>query len=327
MIKIVIIADKNRLSDLSSNLQAVGGISVLFATHNIAEAKDIAEQAQVIILDIDQQSAKSFISSFSSKKIPIIAVVDRAGAGFNLMESGAAEMQLRGKGPPNLYFCKVLAGKIRSAAQMVDGHVPRQLKRTFSGNIDKFIVIGSSTGGTETLEYILRQMPEDIPPILIVQHMPPIFTRMFAQRLHEVCRVSVWEARSGDALKKGLVLIAPGDYHMVLKRDKGGLCVDCIGGARVCSQRPSVDVLFESVAKTMGQKESRRVLGVILTGMGSDGANGLLAMRNMGSQTIGQDEATCIVYGMPRAAYERGAVERQLPMDKIAPALLDFMKT
>ena len=326
MINVLIMADKARLSVIKAHLQLEEDIFILHTTDSITDSEGFAKKAQVIVLDVDEEKAKPFISALKSKKVPIIAVADTAPHGFSMMEWGAADMQVRNPRHQPTYFYKLLAGKIRSVSKKEGGQEPRILKRPEfdkRGKTDKLIVIGSSTGGTDTVEHILKQLPEDIPPILVVQHMPPIFTRMFAERLHNACRISAWEAKNGDTLTRGLALIAPGDYHKVLAKNSEGLYVKCTSGERVWNQRPSVDVLFESVASVLG-KESYRSIGVILTGMGSDGAKGLLAMRNMGSATIGQDEASSVVYGMPRVAYECGAVKQQLHLDDIAQAILNF---
>lgn len=177
----------------------------------------------------------------------------------------------------------------------------------------KIIAIGSSTGGTETVLEILKQLPAGSPPVLVVQHMPPVFTKIYATRLHNNCTMSVWEARDGDELRPGLVLIAPGELQMSLERRDGKLIVRCLEGEKVNGHCPSVDVLFSSVAKVSGKK----ALGVILTGMGADGAKGLLEMRQAGAFTLGQDEKSAVVYGMPKAAHEIGAVAKQAPLGEI----------
>jgi two-component system chemotaxis response regulator CheB len=180
------------------------------------------------------------------------------------------------------------------------------------------IAIGASTGGTEAIAAVLARFPQSTPGVLIVQHIPPEFSRAFAGRLNDKCRMEVREAKDGDALHPGLALVAPGDTHMVLRRDRGVHAVSVRGGPRVCYQRPSVDVLFLSVAETAGT----RSVGVLLTGMGSDGARGLLKMRQAGARTIAQDEATCVVFGMPREAVSLGAAEEVLSLSAIPAAIL-----
>ena len=326
MINIIIIANKPKLSEMEQYLQAENDINVLCTGESIAAVEKFINKAQLIVLDTDEESAQSIISALNN--IPVISVVDSATKGFIMLEYGAAEMHIKNHSQTAQYSCKLLASKIRIVSKKGKERSVRKLKRADSGGntaVDKLIAIGSSTGGTNTVEFILKQFPDDMPPILLVQHMPPVFTRMFAERLHNTCRLNVWEAKEGDALMKGLVLVAPGDRHMVLAKNSEGLYVKCTDGEPVCNQRPSVDVLFKSVANVLGN-ESHRAIGIILTGMGSDGAKGLLAMRNMGAYTIGQDESSSVVYGMPKAAYECGAVQTQLHLNDIPSAIINFAK-
>ncbi len=188
------------------------------------------------------------------------------------------------------------------------------LKRT----THTIIAIGASTGGTKALEFLLRQMPLAAPGIVIVQHMPEKFTRAFADRLNTVCAIEVREARNGDAVHPGLALIAPGSYHMLLRRSGARYHVDVKGGPLVCRQRPSVEVLFKSVARTA----SANAVGVILTGMGNDGAKGLLEMREAGAFTIAEAESSCVVFGMPREAIRAGGACEVHPLNRVLPAVL-----
>lgn len=181
----------------------------------------------------------------------------------------------------------------------------------------KLVAIGASTGGTEAIRRILRRFPAGGPPTLIVQHMPEMFTRSFATSLDSISEMDVREARDGDSLRPGLALLAPGNKHMVLRRSGARYYVRVKDGPMVHHQRPSVDVLFHSVARYAGPN----AVGVILTGMGEDGAEGLKAMHDAGAFTIAQDQKTSVVYGMPRAAVEMGAVDLQLPLDAIPDAL------
>jgi len=180
------------------------------------------------------------------------------------------------------------------------------------------IAIGSSTGGTEALRHIFEAIPENLPPIAVVQHMLPGFTSAFADRLDRSCRARVKVAEDGEALKPGTVYLAPNEAHLAIGRHSVGLVARLQTGDRVSHHLPSVDVLFQSVAESCGH----HALGVILTGMGDDGARGLLQMRQKGARTLGQDEASCVVYGMPRAAYMRGAVEEQAALGAIAGHLV-----
>jgi two-component system chemotaxis response regulator CheB len=183
---------------------------------------------------------------------------------------------------------------------------------------DTVVAIGTSTGGTQALEAVLTALPQVCPGIVIVQHMPEKFTEAFAKRLNGLCRIEVCEAKSGDRVLPGRALIAPGGRHMLLKRNGAQYHVDVIDGPLVSRHRPSVDVLFRSVAKDAG----RNAVGIIMTGMGDDGARGLKEMRDAGARTFAQDEASCVVYGMPKEAIKLGAAETVLPLSEIAATIV-----
>jgi two-component system chemotaxis response regulator CheB len=182
----------------------------------------------------------------------------------------------------------------------------------------ELVAIGASTGGTQAIEAVLTQMPPDCPPIVIAQHIPAGFSNAFAMRLNQICRIEVKEAENGDLLTGGRALVAPGNLHMLLRRSGSVYRVEVKTGPRVCYQRPSVDVLFRSVAEVAGP----RAIGAILTGMGADGAQGLLEMHRTGAWTIAQDEASCVVFGMPREAIKLGAADQVAPLQRIAHAIL-----
>ncbi len=183
------------------------------------------------------------------------------------------------------------------------------------------IAIGASTGGTEATLKILKELSKEVPGILVTQHMPPGFTKMYADRLNKICSIEVREAADGDRVETGLALIAPGDKHMRLKKDTKGYYVSCKPGDKVSGHCPSVDELFNSVAETAGKNS----VGIILTGMGKDGAQGLMNMKKFGAYTIGQDEKSCVVYGMPMVAYNIGAVQIQASIDNIAEILIKHL--
>jgi two-component system chemotaxis response regulator CheB len=180
------------------------------------------------------------------------------------------------------------------------------------------IAVGASTGGTEALTSFLKAMPLDTPGIVIVQHMPEKFTTSFANRLNEICQITVKEAENGDSVIRGRALIAPGNFHMLLKRSGARYYVEVKEGPLVNRHRPSVDVLFRSTARYAGAN----AIGVIMTGMGDDGARGLLEMKQSGAKTVAQDEKTCVVFGMPKEAIKMGAVDKILPLDSIAPYVI-----
>lgn len=183
---------------------------------------------------------------------------------------------------------------------------------------ERVVALGTSTGGTQALEVVLRALPRVCPGIVIVQHMPEKFTAEFASRLNGLCQIEVKEAQNNDRVVTGRALIAPGGKHMLLRRNGAQYFVEVTDGPLVNRHRPSVDVLFRSVAKCAGAN----ALGVIMTGMGDDGASGLLEMRKAGARTLAQDEESCVVYGMPKEAVKRGAVERIVPLGAIAREIM-----
>jgi two-component system chemotaxis response regulator CheB len=183
---------------------------------------------------------------------------------------------------------------------------------------DKVIAIGASTGGTEALRGLLEALPPDAPGLVIVQHMPEGFTAAFAQRLNQTCRIDVKEAATGDRVYPGRALIAPGNRHTLVRRSGAVYMIEVVDGPLVSRHRPSVDVLFRSVAQAVG----RNAVGVVMTGMGSDGADGLLEMKQAGALTIAQDEATCVVFGMPKEAIDRGAVDKVVGLGQIPQYIL-----
>ncbi len=221
---------------------------------------------------------------------------------------------------------KLLSGKSEKLPKKkADRHnadviLPPPVKKTENKGYQKIVVIGASAGGTQAIEQVLKPLPKDVLPIAIVQHMPEKFTKAFADRLNTLCDVEVVEARKGVKMKQGRVVIAMGNYHLTLKRAGTEYSLDVVSGPLVSRHRPSVDVLFRSAAK-LG---SHNILGVILTGMGDDGAAGMLEMKQSGCITIGQNKETSIVYGMPKAAYDRGGVMRVLPLGLIPDAILQF---
>ena len=188
---------------------------------------------------------------------------------------------------------------------------------------DKVVAVGASTGGTEALKSILEAMPPDAPGLVVVQHMPEGFTAAFAQRLNQSCRIEVKEAANGDRVAAGRALIAPGNLHILVRRNGGQYSVEVADGPLVSRHRPSVDVLFRSVAQSAGAN----AVGVIMTGMGNDGAEGLLEMQQAGAFTLAQDESSCVVFGMPKEAIERGAVDRVVNLAGIPAAILSGRTT
>ena len=249
--------------------------------------------------------------------LPVVVISSLSDKVFDALNAGAvdfvAKPQVSSKVQLEEFIKNELLVKIKVASV---AKVSGSRKSPIVGNVNHFngdkkesvIAIGASTGGTEAIANVIKNFDTDIPGVVIVQHMPAGFTEMYAKRLNETCKVAVKEAKSGDLVLPGQVLIAPGgDQHMQLVKVNGQYQVVLKKAPKVNGHCPSVEVLFESVAKVAGKK----AVGIILTGMGGDGAKGLLAMRKAGARTIGQDEQSCVVYGMPKVAYEIGAVEFQ----------------
>lgn len=220
------------------------------------------------------------------------------------------------------HFYKELADSICKALDIKRENFWHTSSARGTAEAINLIAIGASTGGTEALAEVMKNLRPPMPGIVVVQHIPPMFSRLFAQRLDSEGSLDVKEAESGDAVLPNHAFVAPGNYQLRVKRCGGRYLLECSEGARVNGHAPSVDVLFDSVALSAGAS----ALGVILTGMGADGAKGLLAMRQAGARTLGQDEASSVVYGMPRAAWQMGAVERQLSLEAIAGVITALVR-
>jgi two-component system chemotaxis response regulator CheB len=224
-----------------------------------------------------------------------------------------------------------LTDKIRAVANVAlksrrstshDNDSRTRLQSTaLSKTTNKVVAIGASTGGTDAIKTVLTALPPNAPGIIIVQHMPAKFTTSFAERLNSLCKIQVKEAVSGDTVANGHALLAPGNFHMLLKRSGSRYYVDVKSGPMVHHQRPAVDVLFRSVAKTAGAN----AVGILLTGMGADGAKGLLEMREMGAGTIAQDEKSCVVFGMPKEAIKLGAADKIETLQNISRTALNMV--
>ena len=256
--------------------------------------------------------------------LPVVMVSSLSDKVFDAMQAGAVDFVVKPSVQDREQLRKFVERelpvkiKVASTAKIsrIKKHtISNRVQDVITSNRNMVIAIGASTGGTEAIATVIKEFGPDIPGTVIVQHMPPGFTEMYAKRLDDQCRVHVKEAKNGDMVIPGQVLIAPGgDSHMRLIKVGNNYQVEIKKGSKVNGHRPSVDVLFESVAKVA--KEN--ALGIILTGMGGDGARGLLEMRQAGAKTIGQDESTCVVYGMPKVAYDLGAVQYQERLTNIA---------
>ncbi|MBC7928374.1 MAG: chemotaxis response regulator protein-glutamate methylesterase [Bryobacteraceae bacterium] len=292
----------------------------------------------VITLDVEMPGMDgiTFLRKMMAgpRPVPAIIVSSLALAGcrtaLEALEAGAVDLVAKpGKLSSLADLRSDLINKVRAAAQARITTLPVPAVRPAPkkelplpprvGSFPPVVVaIGASTGGTEAIRQVLQDLPALTPPIVIVQHIPPHFSKAFANRLDQLCAMRVKEAEEGDALAPGLVLIAPGDFHMSVEENGRGLFVRLTQTEKVCYQRPAVDVLFNSMARL---KRSRCV-GVVLTGMGSDGAEGLARMRKAGARTLVQDEATSVVYGMPRQALLAGGAERSAPLGQIGRLML-----
>jgi two-component system chemotaxis response regulator CheB len=274
----------------------------------------------VICSSLAEENAQSTLKALEFGAVDIITK-PRLGTKQFLEESrviicqavkAAAAVRFRGPRPVHTVEPKLTADVILPPAT-----------RAMIETTEKVVVIGASTGGTEALKTLLEALPPDAPGIVIVQHMPELFTRAFAARLNSQCAISVKEAETNDTVLRGRALIAPGNHHMLLKRSGARYFVEIKDGPLVCRHRPSVDVLFRSAARYAGQN----AVGVILTGMGDDGARGMLEMKKAGAATIAQDEATCVVFGMPKEAIKLNGVDKVLPLGSVPSVMLSLARS
>ena len=274
----------------------------------------------VMCSSLTEEGSETLLQSLEAGAVDII-LKPRVGVAEHLAEThlqicdtvkGAAKARVRGgKRPPPRPL-------LPTQKLTADAVLPPPGSRAMSRTTELVVCMGASTGGTEALRLVLQELPASAPGLVVVQHMPELFTRAFAERLDGLCEVSVREAADGDPVLRGHVLIAPGGKHLMLERDGARYHVSVRGGPLVARHRPSVDVLFRSAARCAGAN----AVGIIMTGMGDDGARGLLEMKQAGARTIAQDEESSIIFGMPREAIARGAVDRVVPLDGIAQELL-----
>ena len=265
----------------------------------------------VIISSLTQAGSRAALDAMEYGAVDVLAKPQSAWNLGDLRD----QLARRVKGAMRARLSNLRVGSAKSApltATEADGNYQsRQL-----------VVMGASTGGTEALKDVLTRLPVGLPGILIVQHIPPVFSKTFAERLNEVCALEVREAAHGDDLRPGMALIAPGDYHMVVVWENGGYRVQLRQDPPIHHTRPAVDMLFNSAAKAAGAA----AVGVLLTGMGRDGASGMQQLKAVGATNLVQNEETCVVYGMPRAAVELGVVDRVLPLDHMPHAILHALR-
>ncbi len=343
-VRVLVVDDSSLVREiLSQGLAKDPQIEVVGTATDPYMARDKIAQLRPDVLTLDVEMPKmdgvQFLRHMMPQfPLPVVMVSALTGKGqrltFEALEAGAVDFVTK----PSTNVARGLEEmlveirtKVKIAATADVSHwkkkpratkVSAQKSQALAVSTDKVIAIGASTGGVEAISRLLPQLPSTIPGIVIVQHMPPVFTKTYADRLNEQCAMEVKEAQSGDRVLPGRVLIAPGEHQMTVRRSGGIYLVDCQKGPKVCGHCPSVEVLFQSVAKYAGAN----AIGVILTGMGSDGADGMLAMRQAGAHTMAQDEKSCVVFGMPNEAYKRGGAEKLISLDGIPGAILNLLK-
>ena len=310
-------------SDL--NIEIVGtAADAMSAMEKIKQLKP-----DVVTLDVEMPKVNGidFLKQLMPEHpLPVVVVSSMPINALDALQAGAVDFVRKPlvKGPfdmNNFISDLTLKIKIASRAKVMRPKAAAPaapvtpLLRTTTNTV---ISIGASTGGTEAIIQVVKDLPPSTPGVIIVQHMPPVFTNMYAQRIDKICKMKVKEAADGDRVERGQILVAAGDQHMRLAKDSLGYFVRCAAGPKVSGHCPSVDVMFDSVADVAG----KNAIGVILTGMGADGAKGLTKMRQKGAYTIGQDKESCVVYGMPMEAYKLGGVAKQLPLDQIGNEII-----
>ncbi len=345
MIKVLIVDDSAVVRKIfKTELQEAGDIDVVGAAPDPFVARDMIVKLKPDVITLDVEMPRMDGITFLSKlmkyfPVPVIIVSSLTPKGsktaMNALEIGAVDVMAK----PSSSFTvgqmsEQLIEKIR-AASVVDLKKMKKLREitissrsvaipslSLKQTTNRVIALGASTGGTDALRFVLRSMPKAAPGIVIVQHMPPLFTRSYAEQVNAMSDITVKEAADGDPILPGTALIAPGNFHMMLTRSGSRYIVRVVGGPSVHHVRPSVDILFNSVAKYAGSN----AVGAIFTGMGSDGATGLLKMKQAGAKTIAQDKDSCVVFGMPAEAIALGAADVILPLNKIPAKLIDFCR-
>ncbi len=351
-IKVLIVDDSAVVRQtLTSLLESDDGIEVMgTAADPIFAAKKMGNDLpDVITLDIEmpRMDGLTFLRKLMNQHpIPVVIISSLAGknteTGIRALECGAVEIITKPQISTREFLEESrirICDAIKAAAQAkvkrratptgipvtepkysADAILPGTKPLSMIKTTENVVAVGASTGGTDALLNFLQEMPPDAPGIVIVQHMPEHFTRSFANRLNDLCRISVKEAENGDAVMRGRALVARGNHHLLLKRSGARYFVEVVDGPLVNRHRPSVDVLFRSTARYAG----RNAIGIIMTGMGDDGARGLLEMKEAGAYTVAQDEKSCIVFGMPNEAIKISAASIVLPLDKIASHVYQY---
>jgi len=338
-VRVLVVDDSALMRQMmSAHLSADPQIEVVGTAPDphVARERIKALDPDVVTLDIEMPHMDGItflrkIMALRPMPVVMVSTLTQRGAEVTLeaLTAGAVDFVAKpthGSEEAQAEFAHELQAKIKAAGRTrvkvrppASAPAAPRRPRPFTRAEDKIVFIGASTGGVEALKEVLSGLPQNCPPVLVTQHMPPRFTFAFAERLNRECQVAVSEAVDAERIEPGHVYIAPGGFHLEIAR-RGGHHVCALSvGAPVSGHRPSVNVLFESAARVVGAA----AVAVILTGMGKDGAEGLLSLRRAGAVTLGQDEATSLIYGMPRAAFEIGAVARQYPITGVADAILD----
>ena len=334
-IRVLIVDDSPAIQGLFSQmLSSDSDIEVVDVASDPFEAREKIKRynPDVITLDVEmpRMDGLSFLEKIMSlRPMPVVMASTLTAKGADVtmraLEMGAVDYITKPSGDPQelTAFRDALCIKVRNAAlskpqaRVVQAHAPAVIP-FLGSNTQQLVAVGSSTGGVEALRDILIRLPANSPAMVVTQHMPPLFTSSFAKRLDGICEMQVVEAAQGMVIEAGHVYIAAGNFHLEVRQQGGQLICDLVDSEAVSGHRPSVDVMFDSVAKL----QRKILVGVILTGMGHDGAKGLLAMRQAGAKTLGQNEASCVVYGMPRVAMQAGAVEKEVPLVSMAGEIL-----
>ncbi|SDK77528.1 two-component system, chemotaxis family, response regulator CheB [Franzmannia pantelleriensis] len=336
-IKVLCVDDSALIRDLLSEIiNGHDDMEVVAVAPDPIAARDLIKQHNPDVLTLDVEMPRMDGLDFLERlmrlrPMPVLMVSSLTQAGSEVtlraLELGAVDFLAKpalGIRSGMLDYAELIADKIRAAARSrprqarrSDAPAPKALEAPLITS-EKLLIIGASTGGTEAIRQVLEPLPANSPAILITQHMPGGFTRSFAERLDKLCRITVKEAQDGERVLPGHAYIAPGDRHLELARSGANYVARLNDGPPVNRHRPSVDVLFDSAAKHAG----RNAIGVLLTGMGKDGARGLLTMRQAGAVTLAQDEASCVVFGMPREAIGLGGASEVVSLDEIAPRLM-----
>ena len=321
---------------ISNGLNASPQIEVVATSFNAKDARAKVDQFKpdVMTLDVEMPGMNGidFLKQLlPAVPLPVLLVSSLDLRVFDALSAGAVDFVRKPEPGQNEAFIAALTQKVIAAAGAKVRRAPASPVAVPNApllgakpSLDQVIIgLGASTGGTEATLEVLKRLPADIPPMVIVQHMPPGFTKMYAERLNRLCAMEVREAQSGDELHRGLALIAPADLQCRVVRIGARYTVNCTPGEKVSGHRPSVDAMFYSMAETV----SCKMVGIIMTGMGQDGAHGLLEMRKKGAYTIGQDKESSVVYGMPGVAQNIGAVMIQASCDNVSNVLLRHLKS